>query len=54
MDWAAPQTNGSHYDPDSAGSEEPIKQNDHVLDALPYLVARMDQGKLFAAPPAAA
>ncbi len=37
-----------HYDPDAEGSEKPLKDHDHALDALRYLVARMDQGKVAA------
>jgi hypothetical protein len=33
------------YDPES-DSEEPIKAHDHALDALRYLVSRLDQGKV--------
>jgi hypothetical protein len=32
------------YHPDKP--EKPLKKNDHALDALRYLVARMDQGKI--------
>jgi hypothetical protein len=31
------------YDPDYPDSEKPIKENDHALDALRYLVGRIDE-----------
>ena len=34
------------FDPDSDRSEEPIKKNDQMQEALLYLIARMDRGKL--------
>ncbi len=33
------------YDPEQPGSEKPIKENDHALDALRYLISRLDRSK---------
>jgi hypothetical protein len=34
------------YDPDSPGREAPIKEYDHTLDALRYLVSRIDYRRM--------
>ena len=34
------------YDGDSDSSEEPVKEHDHALDALRYLVSKLDDKKM--------
>ena len=34
------------YDPDSPGAETPIKEHDHALDALRYLISKLDWKKM--------
>jgi hypothetical protein len=34
------------YDPDSPGRETPVKEYDHTLDALRYLVSRIDYRRM--------
>jgi hypothetical protein len=35
-----------HYDPDNKNIETPVKENDHALDALRYLISRIDEGRM--------
>ncbi|HEV3117963.1 MAG TPA: hypothetical protein VGY58_12990 [Gemmataceae bacterium] len=34
------------YDPNSPGAEIPIKEHDHALDALRYLISKLDWKKM--------
>ena len=34
------------YDPDSGRSEDPVKEHDHALDALRYLISKLDWKKM--------
>ena len=34
------------YDPESPDSEEPLGEYDHAMDALRYLVSKLDAGKM--------
>src|SRR5437016_1098280 len=34
------------YDPESKDSETPLKEYDHAMDALRYLVSKLDAGKM--------